>query len=671
MERIVPTKLQRRRYSSVCALRSMTNRTIPPITATASHSDRPVENARPHAGLIALSLAALGVVFGDIGTSPLYTLRECLLGAGGKNVRTDDVFGILSLMVWALFLVVTVKYLFFVLRADHNGEGGIFALLALVPDRFRSNAINHGRVTGIALLGVIGAALLYGDGVITPAISVLSAVEGLTLANAAFKPWVVPLTCIILVGLFAIQRRGTGSVGRLFGPIMLFWFGALAGLGIWHIFEKPSILQAFSPYWAFNFFSRHGLHGFLILGSVVLVVTGGEALYADLGHFGIAPIRRAWLCLVFPSLLVGYMGQGALVLTHPEAIENPFFAQVPTGAATLALVVLSSAATIIASQALISGAFSMTRQAMVLGYFPNVTVHHTSEQTEGQIYIPEVNVLLAVGCLALVLTFRESVKLAAAYGIAVTGTMAITSILFFVVARWRWNWPMWRAVAVLVFFLSFDIPFLVANLFKFLEGGYVPVLIGASLIAAMLIWNRGRTSLEQRYATQFPTFEVVRQKIAHCLTTRVPGTAVFIASSVDHVPPILVHFVERCRSLHENVILLTVMTENRSTMPDAERCEVRDLGDGFWQVTLHFGFMEHPRVPEVLASAIEKEHLHVNMQELTYYVGHETLTAVKSNKMGRVAEAIFGYLQRNAVDVESTFCLPARQVIEIGTQIDL
>jgi KUP system potassium uptake protein len=308
---------------------------------------------------------------------------------------------------------------------------------------------------------------------------------------------------------------------------------------------------------------------------------------------------------------------------------------------------------------------------MVLGYFPNVTVHHTSEQTEGQIYIPEVNILLATGCLSLVLTFRESVKLAAAYGIAVTGTMTITSILFFIVVRYRWQWPLWKAVAVLVFFLSFDLPFLAANLFKFVEGGYVPVLIGASLIAAMLIWNRGRTFHEQKYATQFPSFEVAREKIRPCLTARVPGTAVFIASSIDHVPPILVHFVERCRSLQENVILLTVTTDERANVPSAERHQVQELGDGFWQMGLTFGFMDQPQVPEALTSAVENGHLQINLRDITYYVGHETLTAVKSTRLGKIAEMIFGYLQRNAVDVASTFCLPARQVIEIGTEVDL
>ncbi|GAC1648153.1 MAG: potassium transporter Kup [Acidobacteriaceae bacterium] len=621
--------------------------------------------------MLPLSLGALGVVFGDIGTSPLYTLRECLLGVGGRGAQTGDVLGILSLMVWALILVVTVKYLFFVLRADNNDEGGIFALLALVPHRLRSNAVHQGRVTGIALLGVIGAALLYGDGVITPAISVLSAVEGLTIANASFRTWVVPITCIILIALFAIQRKGTGSVGRLFGPVMLLWFGTLAGLGVWHILERPTILQACSPAWAIRFFAHHGLHGFLILGSVVLVVTGGEALYADLGHFGLVPIRRAWLWLVFPALLLGYMGQGALVLSHPQAIDNPFFAQVPKGPATIALVLLSSAATVIASQALISGAFSLTRQAMVLGYFPTVTVHHTSEHTEGQIYIPEVNALLAVGCVVLVLTFRESIKLAAAYGIAVTGTMAITSILFFVVARYRWHWPMWKAATLLAFFLSFDLPFLAANLFKFFKGGYVPVLIGAGLIAAMLIWSRGRTFLEHQYATQFPSFQAVRDDIRHCLTARVPGAAVFFASSVDHAPPILMHFVQRCRSLSENVILLSVITEQSAKLSNEQRYQIEDLGDGFWKVVLHFGFMEHPRVLDALNTAAANGDIPFDLRELTFYIGHETLIAGRSNKMGRTAERIFSYLQRNSVDVETTFCLPPQQVIEIGTQIDL
>jgi KUP system potassium uptake protein len=400
-------------------------------TSTDSPAAQTPEGHASHkASLAALTLGALGVVFGDIGTSPLYTLKECLKTAGGVKATTADLFGILSLMFWSLVMVVTVKYLTFVMRAEHHGEGGIFALLAVVPERFRTAAARTGKVTGMALLAVIGAALLYGDGVITPAISVLSAVEGLAVASPRLAPLVVPLTCVILAGLFAIQRRGTGDVGKLFGPVMTVWFITLAGLGINQIAHKPEILAALSPHYGAAFFLHHGLRGMLILGSVVLVVTGGEALYADMGHFGVRPIRLAWTGFVLPALLLGYLGQGALILRDPKAIESPFFQLVPGGIPTYLLVLLSSAATVIASQALISGAFSLTRQAMLLGYLPRVTIKHTAYHTEGQIFIPEVNMLLAVGCILLVLAFRESVKLAAAYGIAVTGTMAITSVLY-------------------------------------------------------------------------------------------------------------------------------------------------------------------------------------------------------------------------------------------------
>ena len=390
------------------------------------------------------------MVFGDIGTSPLYTLKECLHAAGGEKATTADLFGILSLMFWALIMVVTVKYLTFVMRADHHGEGGIFALLAIVPERFRTSAYQKGKITGMALLAVIGASLLYGDGVITPAISVLSAVEGLAVASPRLSHLVLPLTCGILVALFAIQRRGTGDIGKLFGPVMAVWFVTMAGLGIYHIIQKPEILTALSPHHGAAFFLRNGIHSLLILGSVVLAVTGGEALYADMGHFGIRPIRRAWTFFVLPALVLGYLGQGAMILRDPSprVMENPFYALVPAGVFTYLLVLLSSAATVIASQALISGAFSLTRQAMLLGYLPRVTIKHTAYHTEGQIYIPEVNNLLAVGCLMLVVTFRESVRLAAAYGIAVTGTMAITSILYYIVVRYSWGWNKWRAGAL-------------------------------------------------------------------------------------------------------------------------------------------------------------------------------------------------------------------------------
>jgi KUP system potassium uptake protein len=622
------------------------------------------------ASLATLALAALGVVFGDIGTSPLYTLKECLHAAGPK-ASVADLFGILSLMFWALILVVTVKYLTFIMRADHHGEGGIFALLAIVPERFRIHAAQTGKVTGMALLAVIGASLLYGDGVITPAISVLSAVEGLAVASPRLSPLVLPLTCAILIALFSIQRLGTGDVGKLFGPVMAVWFGTMAVLGMYHLVQQPAILGALSPHHGAAFFLRHGVHGLLILGSVVLAVTGGEALYADMGHFGVRPIRLTWTFLVLPALVLGYLGQGALVLRHPEAAENPFFALVPAGPSTYLLVLLSSAATVIASQALISGAFSLTRQAMLLGYLPRVTIKHTAYHTEGQIYIPEVNNLLAVGCIGLVLTFRESVKLAAAYGIAVTGTMAITSILYYIVVRHSWGWNKWKAGALLVLFLSFDIPFLVANLFKFFEGGYVPMLIGAALIAGMLIWSRGRTALMERYTTQFSSLEKARPSIERCLCSRVPGSAVFLAPSADHIPPVLVHHVERSRSLHETVVLLTVQELPAPEAPAESRYHLTALGDGFYKLIISFGYMEEPLLVPVLRAVAQGEKITFDPDDATYYIGHETIVASDAGSISRIPEAIFSYLNRNAVHEERRYGMPVEQIVEIGTQIDL
>jgi KUP system potassium uptake protein len=626
------------------------------------------------ASVTALVFGALGVVFGDIGTSPLYTLKECLHAAGGEHASIPaDLFGILSLMFWALIFVVTVKYLIFVMRADHHGEGGIFALLSIVPERFRTSATENGKVTGMALLAVIGAALLYGDGVITPAISVLSAVEGLKIASPRLSPLILPLTCGILVALFAIQRRGTGDIGKLFGPVMTVWFVTMAVLGIYHIIQKPEILGALSPYHGAAFFARRGIHSLLILGSVVLAVTGGEALYADMGHFGIRPIRLAWTLFVLPSLVLGYLGQGAKILLDPSptVIENPFFSLVPAGFATYMLVLLSSAATVIASQALISGAFSLTRQAMLLGYLPHVTIKHTAYHTEGQIYIPEVNSLLAVGCILLVVTFRESVSLAAAYGIAVTGTMAITSVLYYIVVRYSWGWNKWLAGALLAFFLAFDIPFLVANLFKFFEGGYVPMLIGAALIAGMLIWSRGRTALMEQYSSRYPTLETAMPLIQRWLCSRVPGTAVFLAPSPDHVPPILVHHVERTRSLHEAVVLLTVQKASVPVVQACSRYHFSELGDGFFRLIVSFGYMEEPHLLPVLEEVANTEEVPLDFDNATYYLGHETIVASDDGVISRVPEAIFSYLSRNAVHEERRYGMPADQIVEIGTQIDL
>jgi KUP system potassium uptake protein len=645
------------------------------ITSSHAHSPATSEPSAHQTGhrtsLAALALAALGVVFGDIGTSPLYTLRECMHAAGGAKAGVDDLFGILSLMFWALVMVVTVKYLTFVMRADHGGEGGIFALLAIVPERFRTHAAHSGKITGMALLAVIGAALLYGDGVITPAISVLSAVEGLAVASPRLSPLVLPITCAILIALFSIQRLGTGSVGKLFGPVMVIWFATMAVLGIYHLIQAPQILSALSPHHGAAFFLRHGLHGMLILGSVVLAVTGGEALYADMGHFGIRPIRLTWTLFVLPALVLGYLGQGALILRHPEAVENPFYSMVPTGLATYLLVVLSSAATVIASQALISGAFSLTRQAMLLGYLPRVTIKHTAYHTEGQIYIPEVNNLLAIGCLALVLTFRESVRLAAAYGIAVTGTMAITSILYYIVVRYSWGWSKWKAGALLALFLTFDIPFLVANLFKFFEGGYVPMLIGAALIAGMLIWSRGRTALMERYKAQFSSLEKARPSIERSLCSRVPGSAVFLAPSAEHVPPVLMHHVERTCSLHDTVVLLTVQEMPTAEVAAELRYSLSPQGDGFYKLIVSFGYMEEPLLLPVLRTVAEAEQIPFDPDNATYYIGHETIVASNEGSISRIPEAIFSYLNRNAVHEERRYGMPTDQIVEIGTQIDL
>jgi KUP system potassium uptake protein len=621
------------------------------------------------ASLAALSLGALGVVFGDIGTSPLYTVKECLLTLGGPEAQAEGLFGVLSLMFWALVMVVTVKYVWFIMRADNHGEGGIFALLAIVPERFRNSASPTGRAPALALLAVIGAALLYGDGVITPAISVLSAIEGLTVASPKLDPAVVPLTCAILVALFAVQRRGTGGIGKVFGPIMAVWFTTLAALGLYHIVQRPEILAALSPHHAVRFFQTRGLHGGLILGSVVLAVTGGEALYADMGHFGLRPIRLSWNFFVLPSLVLCYLGQGALVLRDPQAADNPFFAMVPAGPAAYALVLLSSAATVIASQALISGAFSLTRQAILLGYLPRMTIRHTAYHTEGQIYIPRVNALLAIGSIGLVLMFRQSVKLAAAYGIAVTGTMTITSVLFYIVSRHTWGWSRLKAGALLALFLSFDVPFMVANLFKFFEGGYVPMLIGAALIARMLIWSHGRRSLLETYASRFSTIDKARRLIDRSLTTRVPGVAVFFSPSAEYVPPILVHHVVRSRSLHESVVMLTVEHPPVPVVAEDARWRLTSLGDGFFRLAVEFGYMEQPLLLPVLNEVAKATGIPLNSNDTTFYVGHESIIVRDQATINRIPEAIFSYFNRNADHDEEHYGMPIDQVIEIGAQI--
>jgi KUP system potassium uptake protein len=622
----------------------------------------------PEGRPVALALGALGIVFGDIGTSPLYTLHECVHFGGAPTVRPVDILGVLSLIFWSLTMVVTVKYLTFIMRADNHGEGGIFALLALIPRRLRT--ARSGDIGWAAILVVVGAALLYGDGMITPAISVLSAMEGLEVATPALRPFVLPLTCVVLFGLFAIQSRGTGKVGAVFGPVMAVWFLTIAGLGVVHIARHPSVLAAFSPTYAASFFGEHGLRGSLVLGAVVLAVTGGEALYADMGHFGARPIRIAWLAVVMPALVANYFGQGALMLEDPAADHNPFFAMVPAGGWTYALVGLATAATVIASQALISGAFSLTHQAVQLGYLPRVKVTHTSRSAEGQIFVPEVNVVLAVACIALVLTFQHSARLASAYGIAVTGTMAITSIIFFEVTRTTWRWPMWKSVSLLVLFLSFDVPFFVTNLFKFVDGGYVPVVVAAVLCVVMITWNRGRRIYIERVETIAPSTETLISELALKKTARTPGSCIFLTGRSKSLPLSLVNYVGRLRALPEHVVLLTIeIIHAPYAADDAMRLDV--LGAGIVRLTIERGFLDVPNLGPLVDRAVARFELPIDCAEVTYCIGRETFLATSAGSMGALSERLFAFLARNARSAATVFCIPPEQVIEIGSQIDL
>ena len=621
----------------------------------------------PHGSVGALVLGALGIVFGDIGTSPLYTLAECTHGPHAVPPTHDNVLGVLSLVFWALMLVVTVKYLVFIMRADNRGEGGILALLALLPERIR--APKERPITWLAVLVIAGAALLYGDGMITPAISVLSAVEGLKTVSPAFTPYVIPITVVILVALFSIQSRGTSTVGVLFGPVMATWFLTIGGLGLYHASKNPAVLAALNPAHAVGFFAHHGKHGFLVLGSVVLAVTGGEALYADMGHFGKKPIRIAWVAMVLPCLVLAYFGQGAILLARPEAADSPFFAMSPGGRYTVALVVLATMATVIASQALISGAFSLTQQAISLGYFPRVTVKHTSKDAEGQIYVPEINWLLMVACIVLVLAFRESSRLAAAYGIAVTGTMAITSVAFFTVMRENWKWPLPVASAVLVFFLAFDLPFFGANALKFLDGGWVPVVIAAAFLVVMITWRRGRFFLGRIIAKKGKSTEAFLASLPGL--QRKKGCGVFMGATPTGVPTVLAIHATRLGVLEEELVLVAVNITRDPYVENKDRVTVEELGPGVYRVNLRFGFMDQPKVPPALALAKKRHGLRVDIENATYFLGRESFVASAAGDMGATAESFFALLSRNARPATAYFELPTDRVVELGTLVDL
>ena len=612
--------------------------------------------------LVTLCVAALGVVYGDIGTSPLYAFRECFAGHEPLPVNDANVLGVLSLITWALILVVSVKYLALVLRADNHGEGGILALMALV--------LRHGKGRWVVVgLGIFGAALLYGDGIITPAISVLSALEGIAVVKPGFTPWILPLSLVVLVGLFAIQRRGTGGVGALFGPITLLWFLALAVLGVKGIAQHPSVLAALNPLHAARFFLEHGWGGTLVLGGVFLAVTGGEALYADMGHFGVRPIRVSWFALVLPALLLNYFGQGALVLNEPKAVENPFFLLAPSWA-VLPLVALSTAAACIASQAVISGAFSLTRQAVQLGFCPRLEIVHTSATQIGQIYVPGVNWALMLAVMALVLGFKTSSNLAAAYGIAVSSTMVITALLAFLVARESWKWGLGLALVVFGGFLVIDASFLAANTVKLLDGGWFPLALALGLFLLMTTWSRGRVVLAERLQEASLPLEAFLESFTTTRVLRVPGTAVFMTGNASGTPPALLHNFKHNKVVHERVVLLTVQTTDTPHVSDDERLTVTTLEHGFVRVVARFGFMQSPEVPQLL-QALARHELPLRELETSWFLGRETLLPTSRSGLSTWRKALFGWMSKNARPATAYFRLPPTRVVELGSQIEL
>ncbi|WP_284415068.1 potassium transporter Kup [Acidovorax sp. SUPP3334] len=610
-------------------------------------------------------IAALGVVFGDIGTSPLYAFKECLNPEHGVALDRAAVLGLLSLVLWGLMLVVTLKYVVFVLRADHDGEGGILALQGLAAQALERGGAHPWAWKAIAGLGLVGAAMFYGDSLITPAISVLSAVEGLEVATPVFKPYVVPITLLVLIGLFLVQRKGTASVGRVFGPVMVLWFGVLAVSGICHIAQNPHVLEAIDPRWAVQFLATHPAQSLAVLGAVFLAFTGGEALYADMGHFGAAPIRLAWLFIALPSLVLNYFGQGALVLADPAAIDNPFFRMFPAWA-TVPVVVLAACATVIASQAVISGAFSMTAHAIRMGYLPRMRIVQTSDSAIGQIYLPTMNWLLMAGVLMLVLAFRSSSALSAAYGIAVSLTMLTTTLLAGVVALrlWRWN-PLAVGLGV-GFFALVDITFIVANTLKIEDGGWLTLAVAAVVMFVFTTWAKGRRVAEQAAAQERMPLVPFIEALAAGMPHRVRGTAVFMTADAESVPHALLHNLKHNQVLHERVVVLAVRTRPVPRVPAGERLQAQELGHGFWCVTSSHGFMEPPDVPETLRLLAYQKCLHIETMSTSYFTSRASLGSGRLDGLGALRKAVFGSLQRNAARASDYFRLPDNRLIEIG-----
>jgi KUP system potassium uptake protein len=618
-------------------------------------------------GLTVAAFGALGVVYGDIGTSPLYAFRECFSGTGGVAVTPDNVLGVLSLIFWALVSVVSVKYIGYIMRADNRGEGGVLALMTLALSAVPVSSAGR---RALIVIGLFGACLLYGDGMITPAISVLSAVEGLEVATPALSEYVAPIAIIILILLFGLQRRGTGAIGKIFGPVTLVWFLCLAAMGIPWILRVPSVLTAITPVPAVKFFLHHREQATFVLGGVFLVVTGGEALYADMGHFGRGPIRLAWFALVLPALLLHYFGQGALLIQHPEAVSNPFYLLAPSWA-LYPLVGLATVATVVASQAVISGAFSLTRQAVQLGFFPRVEILQTSPTHIGQIYVPLVNWVLLLATVGLVLGFGSSQNLAGAYGVAVVSTMVITTVLGFICSRLIWKWSLLRAASVSLAFLLIDLSFLGANVLKIPDGGWFPLAVAALAYFLMSTWRKGHRSLRrrlQRRRLEFPHFlaDLKKQEVA-----RVPGLAVFMDGTPEGVPHTLLHNLKHNRVAHETVLMLTIITRETPRVARDERLEVASLGQGFYRVLAYYGFMEQPNIPALLREARADGVEYKNVRKTTFFLGRETLVEGSRHAMAWWRQALFIFMNRNQRSAVQYFGIPANRVVELGVQVSV
>ncbi|MBP1709930.1 MAG: potassium transporter [Deltaproteobacteria bacterium] len=633
----------------------------------ASPSDETCSSPWCNKKLLLLAFGSIGVVFGDVGTSPLYTIKECFHGKHAIHPDPANIFGVLSLIFWSMLIVVSIKYIIFILRADNRGEGGIFALLSLLTSSERK--LSAPLKASLIFAGILGAGLLYGDGVITPAISVLSAIEGLEVATKAASPFVMPLTCVILVLLFLMQHRGTKNIGRLFGPIMVIWFVSIAGFGLIQIFSQPRILLAVNPFYAFDFFMRNGTHGIVVLGSVVLCITGCEALYADLGHFGKNAIRLSWLAFVCPALLCNYFGQGALLIANPALNANPFYELIPR-VLLYPMVGLATAATVIASQALISGAFSLTQQAVQLGLCPRIRVVHTSSDVKGQIYIPVVNYALMIACIGVVIGFKQSSGLAGAYGIAVTGTMIITSLLYFLVLTHNWKWPLAKAIPLVAIFIVFDVAFITGNLFKIVDGGWFPIFVAAVVAIAMTTWRKGRAELSRKLADATLPVDLFLAGVSKRKLPRVPGTAVFMTLSSEGTPKTLLHHMKHNHMLHEKVVLLSIHTLDSPDVPTGERIKLDDLGQGFYRVVATYGYMQTPNVPEIMQD-VTPYGLITEPMTTTFYLGRETLLTGGESKMMRWRKAVFAFMSRNAGNPTAYFGIPANRVVELGAQIEL